>query len=72
MKNEIKEIIDHDYYEVPDEISPIEAIIYDWVEEHYGEAEDASWCIPELAEHIEETLKSGSVYKQNNTVKYRL
>ena len=78
MKNEIKEIIDHDDYDVPDEISETEAIIYDWVVFHFGEseAENPSWNITELAAHLDEMRRimddAHSVYKQNNTVKYRL
>lgn len=72
MDNNINEIIDADMYEVPKDISKTEAIIYDWVVEHFGEseAEDPSWNIHLLAQYIDE--QSIGEYEQKNTVKYRL
>lgn len=74
MKNKIVEPIENDYYEVPENVSFFEAVIFDWVAEHYGlnEAQDGSWCIPELAEHLESVLKSGKKYQQKHTVSYDL
>lgn len=72
MDNKINEIIDADMYEVPRDISKTEAIIYDWVVDNFGEseAEDPSWNIRALAQHIDE--QSIGEYEQQNTVKYRL
>lgn len=72
MDNNINEIIDTDIYEVPRDISKTEAIIYDWVVDHFGEseAEDPSWNIRLLAQYIDE--QSIGEYEQQNTVKYRL
>lgn len=76
MKNNIKEKISPEFYDVPENVSHIEAIIFDWVAENYGEteAESGSWCIPELAAHIEakitEMLETGKEYQQKFTVCY--
>lgn len=72
MDNNINEVVDTDMYEVPKDVSKTEAIIYDWVVDHFGEseAEDPSWNIHLLAQHIDE--QSIGEYKQQNTVKYRL
>lgn len=39
----------------------IKDIIYDWVLENFGESEanDPSWNIEELAQHIEKEIKHG-------------
>lgn len=78
IKNEILDVIDADEYNIPENITETEAIIYDWVAYHYGkrEASNPSWNIPELAKYIEDlkTLQqsTGTEYKQSNTVAYEL
>jgi hypothetical protein len=59
-------------YDVPVEVSVTEAIIYDWVVEHYGKSEavSSSWNITALAQHLDEMLNKDS-YKQVNTVMYK-
>ena len=56
--------------EIPEKVSKLEAIIYDWVYENFdhSEAEDPSWNISMLAEDIEEQLNKP--YKQKHTVAY--
>lgn len=56
--------------EIPEKVSKLEAIIYDWVYENFdhSEAEDPSWNISMLAEEIEEKLNTK--YKQKHTVAY--
>lgn len=78
IKNKITELIDSDEYEIPSKITETEAMIYDWVVEHFGcsEAEDPSWNISALAAYIEDMRdlqqSTGTTYKQSNTVKYIL
>ena len=78
IKNQVVEIIDHDDYDVPENITETEAIIYDWVAHKYGnnEAEYPSWDISELAKYLEDMRalqqSTGAEYAQSNTVKYRL
>lgn len=78
IKNKIVEIIDHDDYDVPENITETEAIIYDWVANKYGnnEAEYPSWDISNLAKYLEDMRalqqSTGAEYAQSNTVKYRL
>ena len=78
VKNKVLDIIDHDEYDVPYEITQTEAIIYDWVVHHYGkgEAENPSWNIAELAMFLEDMLQllqnTNTKYEQTNTVKYKL
>ena len=78
IKNKIVEIIDHDEYDVPENITEMEAIIYDWVAHKYGKSEAAnpSWNISDLAKYLEDlkTLQqsTGAEYEQSNTVKYQL
>jgi len=78
IQNQVKEIIDSDFYEVPAEVSETEAIIYDWIAHTYGEREasNPSWNIHELAEYLDkmrETLDNTKcVYKPSLTVKYEL
>lgn len=59
-------------YDVPVEVSVTEAIIYDWVVEHYGKSEavSPSLNITALAQHLDEMLNKDS-YKQVNTVMYK-
>lgn len=78
IKNEVKDFVDNDLYEIPDEVSETEALIYDWVVYHFGksEAENPSWNIHDLAQYLD-TLKgwieySKENYKPENTVMYRL
>ncbi len=61
---------DLEVMEIPEKVSKLEAIIYDWVYEHFdhSEAEDPSWNISMLAEEIEEKLNKP--YKQKHTVAY--
>lgn len=76
MLNKSDKKISRKFYTVPKNVSTVEAIIYDWVAENYGEteAESGSWCIPELASHIEakitEMLETGKEYQQKFTVHY--
>lgn len=76
MLNKSDKKISRKFYTVPKNVSTIEAIIYDWVAENYGEteAESGSWCIPELASHIgakiAEMLEAGKEYQQKFTVHY--
>lgn len=58
-------------YDIPAEVSITEAMIYDWVVEHYGksEAKSPSWNITALAQHLDE-MSSKDTYKQVNTVMY--
>ena len=78
IKNTVKDIIDHDEYEVPAEVSETEAKIYDWVVNSFGEseAEDPSWNIHALAEWLDGLNRlqanTNTVYEPSNTVKYRL
>ena len=78
IKNEILGVIDADKYNVPENITETEAIIYDWVAHNYGkqEASNPSWNISALAKYMEEmkTLQqsTGAEYKQSNTVAYEL
>lgn len=78
IKNQVKDFVDNDLYEIPDEVSEIEALIYDWVVYHFGkeEAENPSWNIHDLAEHLDEMrdlLKLvKSDYEPQNTIMYRL
>lgn len=74
MKNKIDSYIDHDEYDIPEEISETEAMIYDWVSNRYGqkEAEYPSWNIAELAKYIDENKGDKEKYKQKFTVAYRL
>lgn len=78
IKNEILDVIDADKYNVPENITETEAIIYDWVAHNYGkqEASNPSWNISALAKYMEElrTLRqsTGAEYKQSNTVAYEL
>lgn len=71
MKNKPDNTIDSELYEVPENVTPIEAMIYDWVTDNYGssEAECASWNIAELAGYIHKQLDAGK-YTQKYTVKY--
>lgn len=57
-------------YEIPKKVSVTEAIIYDWVVDHFGEseAEDPSWNIHMLAKHIDKEYNEN--YKPKHTVKY--
>lgn len=66
------EDIDTEVCSYQKEISETEAIIYDWVAEHFGETEamDPSWNITLLAEHIDKCKAKGN-YKQKYTVVYR-
>lgn len=76
MLNKSDKKISRKFYTVPKNVSTVEAIIYDWVAENYGETEakSGSWCIPELASHIEakitEMLETGKEYQQKFTVHY--
>jgi len=78
IKNQIVEIIDADEYDVPENITEMEAIIYDWVVHKYGksEASNPSWNISDLAKYIEDLKElqkaTGAEYKQSNTVMYQL
>lgn len=78
IKNQIVEIIDADEYDVPENITEMEAIIYDWVAHKYGksEASNPSWNISDLAKYIEDLKElqksTGAEYKQSNTVMYQL
>lgn len=78
IKNEILDVIDADEYDIPENITETEAIIYDWVVHTYGkrEASNPSWNISELAKYMEDlrTLQqsTGAEYKQSNTVVYEL
>lgn len=78
IKNQIVEIIDADEYDVPENVTQMEIIIYDWVANKYGisEAENPSWNISDLAKYIEDLQalqqSTGAEYAQSNTVKYKL
>lgn len=78
IKNKVLEIIDHDEYDVPENITETEAIIYDWVAHTYGnnEAANPSWNISNLAKYLEDMRalqqSTGAEYEQSNTVKYQL
>ena len=56
---------------IPKHISKIEAIIYDYITNHYGatEACNPSWNINQLAEYIEANIDNPD-YKQEWTVVY--
>ena len=56
IKNQVKDFVDNDLYEIPDEVSETEALIYDWVVYHFGksEAENPSWNIHDLAQYLDE------------------
>ena len=71
MKNKPDNTIDPELYEVPENVTPVEAMIYDWVTDHYGssEAENGSWNIAVLAEYINKQL-GAKKYSQKYTVKY--
>lgn len=58
-------------YDIPAEVSVTEAMIYDWVVEHYGksEAKSPSWNITALAQHLDEMSNKDS-YSQVNSVMY--
>lgn len=76
MLNKSDKKISRKFYTVPKNVSTVEAIIYDWVAENYGEteAESGSWCIPELAENVKlkllELFRNGKEYQQKFTVHY--
>lgn len=78
IKNEVKDFVDNDFYEIPDEVSETEALIYDWVVYHFGksEAENPSWNIHDLAQHLDEMKdlikQIKGEYEPQNTVMYRL
>ena len=63
-------------YDIPQEVSETEAMIYDWVVDRYGnsEAELPSWNIADLAKYIDENRSKGDneEYKQTFTVAYRI
>ena len=69
----VKKIIDGDTYEVPENPSKVEQLIYDWVVKSYGwsEIENPSWNIPELAKWINENLSNDN-YQPLCLVKYNL
>jgi hypothetical protein len=58
-------------YNVPKHVSKIEAIIYDYVANHYGtnEACNPSWNINQLSEYVENNINNEN-YKQEHTVAY--
>ena len=62
-------------YDIPQQVSETEAMIYDWVVNRYGnnEAELPSWNIADLAKYIDENRSKGDKekYKQTFTVAYR-
>lgn len=62
-------------YDIPQQVSETEAMIYDWVVDRYGndEAELPSWNIADLAKYIDENKSKGDKeeYKQTFTVAYR-
>ena len=78
IKNEVKDFVDNDLYEIPDEVSETEALIYDWVVYHFGksEAENPSWNIHDLAQYLDEMkdlIKHiKGEYEPQNTVMYML
>ena len=57
-------------YDIPKKVSVTEAVIYDWVVDHFGtsEAEDPSWNIHLLAEHLNK--KCTEKYKQKHPIRY--
>lgn len=67
---DFKEVSQYDV-EIPQVVSETEAIIYDWVCNHFGQTEacDPSWNISLLAKHIDECKANGN-YKQEYTVVY--
>lgn len=67
---DFKEVSQYDV-EIPQVVSETEAIIYDWVCDHFGttEACDPSWNISMLAAHIDKCKAEGN-YKQEHTVIY--
>lgn len=78
IKNQVKDFVDNDLYEIPDEVSETEALIYDWVVYHFGkkEAENPSWNIHDLAQHLDEMRdlieRIKGDYEPQNTIMYRL
>ena len=62
-------------YDIPQQVSETEAMIYDWVVDRYGndEAELPSWNIADLAKYLDENRSKGDKeeYKQTFTVAYR-
>ena len=62
---------DREEMEIPEKVSKVEAIIYDWVATNYGpaEAQEGSWNINQLAEYVEQNIDTD--YKQKYTVQYR-